>query len=379
MNTTGKVKVLQVLNSLGRGGIETLAVGLYDNIDREKVQCDFAIMEGKPTDHLDWVISRGAKVYVYPALTARTLVSFLDWWDKFYKEHHEYDIVHGHVFTTAAFYLPYAKKAGCYTIVHSHNTDINTAGRTKLNVFMRRLALRPLRNGKYIDERFACSKEAGEWLFGREGKFEVIHNGVDLRPFMFSEKVRASAREKLNISNDTFVVGHVGNGVGAKNHMFLLKIFLEIHKLNPDAVLLLVGGLSMIEPELSGYINENNLGENIKILGVRDDVPQLMMAMDMFVFPSFFEGLGIVLIEAQATGLPCLVSDVIPAEAKVSTQYEVLSLQKPALVWAQKTMELYGQVSDKRENAWQQAKENGYDIEDVARDMQQFYIAHANR
>lgn len=329
MDTTGKVKVLQVLNSLGRGGIETLAVGLYDNIDREKVQCDFAIMEGKPTDHLDWVISQGAKVYVYPALTARTLFSFLDWWNKFYKEHHEYDIVHGHVFTTAAFYLPYAKKAGCYTIVHSHSTNINSAGRTKLNVFMRRLALRPLRSGKYIDEKFACSKKAGEWLFGREGKFEVIHNGVDLHPFMFSEKVRASTREKLNISNDTFVVGHVGNGVGAKNHMFLLKIFLEIHKLNPDAVLLLVGGLSRIEPELSSYINENNLGKSIKILGVRDDVPQLMMAMDVFVFPSIYEGLGIALIEAQATGLPCLVSDVNSTEAKVSTQYEALSLQKP--------------------------------------------------
>ena len=367
-------KVLQVLNSLGRGGIETFIVSVYQQMDLETVSFDFAIMEGKATDQIAEIQKLGAKVYVYPRLTARTIPAFLAWWKAFFKKHKgEYQVVHGHVFTSAALYLPLAKKAGCYTIVHSHSTRIAREGRSKLEMWARQLLLKPLKTSRWIDKRLACSVDAGRWLFGPNSDFEVIKNGIQIPRFRFEFQTRQRIRANLGVKEGEWLIGHVGNGTEAKNHLFLLAAFAEFHKAHPSSKLVLVGDLSRLQTVIRDFVVTHDLTDCVNVIGIRSDVPQLMMAMDLFVFPSTYEGLGIVLIEAQCWGLPCLASDVTPKEAKVSDWYWEKPLQHTPKQWAQTMADLLNNATIMREDAWQQVKASGYDVQDAMVRLRQLY------
>lgn len=364
-----EIKILQVLNSLGRGGIESFITGVYNYIDKSKVQFDFCICQGKETDHLDEVKKLGANVFFYPRFSPKNFFKFISWWKKFFSEHSEYKIIHAHVRSIAYFYLTQAHKKGLKTILHSHNTSSNSQVGKFANL-IRTYLLNKIKNSNFIDYRFACSQDAGEWLFGKKSDFKVIHNGIETDKFKYNAFIRDEYRTKLGIENN-FVIGHVGNGTEQKNHFFILKVFKEVLKNCSNAKLLLIGKLDRIEKEISSFIEEHNLQENILILGVRDDVHNLLQAMDVFIFPSLYEGLGIVAIEAQCSGLPVICSDRIPLETKITDNIEYISLDESIETWEQHILAYYDKKD--REDCSLQCKQAGYDIQQIAIDLEKFY------
>lgn len=254
------------------------------------------------------------------------------------------------------------------TISHSHSTSSGKG----LSAIVKNIMQYPIRY--FADYFFACSKEAGEWLFGKKilnkKNFFIFKNAIDTKKFIFSNETRHQIREKYNISNN-FVIGHVGRFHPTKNHEFLVEVFYEVYKNEPSAKLMLVGDGAEIE-----YIKEKSskLGilNNIIFVGVSSDVPKLMQAMDAFVFPSLYEGLGIVVIEAQASGLFCVVADTIPKDTNISGIVEFISLNEPSTYWAGKILDLRNTY--KRTNIVNELIQSGYDIKQTSYWLQRFYL-----
>ena len=324
------IRVLHVLGGLNRGGAETMVMNLYRNIDRSKVQFDFIVHTKNKCDYDDEIKSLGGRVYNVPKYTGKNHFEYKKAWIRFFKEHSEYKIIHGHVRSTAAIYLKIAKKNGLTTISHSHNTSSGKG----LSAVVKNTFQYPTR---YVAEYlFACSEFAGKWLFGRKSlhkdNFYILNNAIDGKSFIFDKKIREDKREEFKIK-DRFVIGHIGRFHPQKNHDFLIDIFKKVHDINNNAVLMLVG-----DGELKQIIQEKieNLGlcDSVIFTGVRSDIPDLLQAIDVFVFPSIFEGLGIVAVEAQAAGIPCIVADTIPKEAYITDLIKSISLSEPVDVWS---------------------------------------------
>ncbi len=360
------IRILHVFGEMNRGGAETLIMNIYRNIDREKIQFDFVVHTDKKCAYDDEIVSLGGKIHRVPKYRGKNHFEYVREWKKFIDNHSEYKIMHSHIITTAIFYLGYAKKRGMTTIVHSHSISSGKGMANKVKDIFQI----PLKWSNKLDYRFACSKTSGKWLFG-DKQFKIINNAIDSEKFAFSVKVRDEIRTKLNIS-DEFVVGNVARFHPLKNHLFLLDIFSEIAKSKPNAILLLLGDGDFRE-QIEIKINELNLTNNVKILGAVENVNDYLMAADLFLFPSLSEGLGVVLIEAQATGLECLTSDkVVPIEAKVTDLLEYVPLEKSAKIWAEKCL---GHATGyERKNMTDIIVANGYDIKTVTEELEKFYL-----
>ena len=221
---------------------------------------------------------------------------------------------------------------------------------------------------------FACSIPAGKWLFGKKvvnsNRFKVLKNAIDTKKYTFDYEKRIRIRNEFGITEDAFVVGHVGRFVDVKNHTFLIDIFKEITNKNNNAILLLVG-----EGELKASIKNKaiSLGLSNKVVftGLRDDIPNILSAMDVFVFPSLFEGLGIVAVEAQAAGLHTICADTIPSEARITDLFHYISLNEPAEKWAD-SIKKYDN-GYKRENMQNEIVKAGYDIDASVKWLEIFY------
>lgn len=366
----GPIRILHVLGRLDRGGAETMIMNLYRNIDRSKIQFDFIIHTNDKCDYHDEIYKLGGKIYSVPGYYGKNHFVYKKAWQDFFNNHPKYKIVHGHMRSTASIYLQVAKKHGLITIAHSHST----ASRGNIiQRFVKNIIQFPIRFS--ADYLFACSKEAGEWLFGKSAtkkmNYFVIKNAIDLQLYVFNEDVRNEIRTRIGVENESnFVVGHVGSFTFPKNHKFLLRVFKEILKENPSAILLLVGDgelRSEIEKEIEGF----GLEDKVILTGTVSNVYEYMHAMDVFVFPSIFEGLGLALIEAQAAGLPCVVSDAIPNEAILSECVTCLSLTNQLHDWAKSILSAK-KIDDKncqnKSIAYQ-----GYDIKDEVKRLVEIY------
>ncbi|MBQ3013808.1 MAG: glycosyltransferase, partial [Clostridia bacterium] len=292
-----------------------MVMNLYRNMDREQIQFDFIVHNEAHQDYTDEVLALGGKIYHFPKFRGYNRGEMTRKWDAFFREHPEYKILHSHVRSYASLYLPIAKKHGVKTIIHSHSTS-NGSG---LSSVVKRILQSSLK--KKADYLFACSEESGKWLFGKKAirgeNYRMIPNAVDTSKFSFNESVRSEMRTALEIDRETVVYGHVGRFHPAKNHMFLLEVFKGILAKQPNAVLVVVGD-GALRGEIEEKINSLGISDSVKLLGSRGDVAELMQAMDVFLLPSIWEGLPVVLIEAQAAGLPCLVSDTVTKEANLT-------------------------------------------------------------
>lgn len=223
----------------------------------------------------------------------------------------------------------------------------------------------------------SCSREAGEWLFGRRicesSKFYILKNAINIEEYVYNSEIRRSYRKMLEIDNK-FVIGHVGRFTEPKNHKFVLDIFEEIHKQNDKAILLLVGYGELYE-KMQVVVEEKKLQDCVKFLGNRNDVPALMQAMDCFLFPSLFEGLGIVIIEAQAAGLPVICSEAIPREAYLTDLITVKDLNESRLEWANEVLR-YEKMNWIRENKKNDIIKAGYDIKETTEWIERLYLKH---
>jgi len=363
------IRVLHVIGIMNRGGAETMIMNLYRHIDRSKVQFDFVENSSEPAVFDEEILSLGGRIYRCPHYNGKNHFTYVKWWNDFFKAHpKEYPIVHGHLGSTAAIYLSIAKKYGAYAIAHSHNTNAEKSLQQWLfNVFSY-----PTRH--IADYFFACSSEAAFDRFGRKvaGNHQlcsVLKNAIDTESFRFSAAERNAIRGELDISEDAFVIGHIGRFAEQKNHQFIVEIFAQVKKNLPNAVLLLVGG-GELRHQIETEIIRCGLAESVVFAGVRSDVHRLYHAMDVFVFPSLYEGLGIVVIEAQAAGLPCCISSNVPREAMLTKLAQQRSLRDGAKAWADW---IVSRKNEPRVDTIAAIRQAGYDISTTTAWLQYFY------
>lgn len=372
------IRVLQVVGRMTRGGIETFIMNVYRNIDRTRVQFDFLCHFGEEAEYNDEIRELGGRIYEMPRIKSTNKTYYYKFFEykkelnRFFSEHHEYKIIHGHMTNTASIYMPIAKKYGVKCcIAHSHLSH----ARKGLSGIITNILQLPIE--KVADEYFACSDMAAKWLFSdrkiKANRIKIINNAIDSEVYKYNINTRNQYREQLHL-DDKFVIGHVGRFFYEKNHEFLIEVFKEIVKLHPDSMLVLVGKGDLKET-IENKVNRLNLSNKVRFLGMRSDVPQIMQAMDVFVMPSYFEGLPLVGVEAQAAGLQCIISDSITKEMDITGNVNFLSLNESAEKWAQEILQY---KNYNRCNTKNQIVQAGYDIKVNANWLQEFYIKKYN-
>lgn len=324
------IRVLQVVVSMDAGGIETMLMNYYRNIDRSKVQFDFLLHCKHKSHYEDEILSLGGRIYRVPSYHPNELLKYKKALKTFFKEHTEYKVVHSHIKFYGLYVLKAAKKAGVpVRIAHSHTAN-------KFYKFNKTLPFRIYTRFwfKYqYTHVYACSPEAAEYMAPKK-PYTIINNAIDVTAFKYNAQDRNEIRKSLNIHNDTLLIGHVGRFTSEKNHNFILNVYKELLSLNNNAHLLLVGGGKLFE-SVNEKAKELGIYNRITFTGVRKDISALMSAMDVFVFPSIFEGFPVTLVEAQSSDLPCVISDTFSKTAIVSDKVTVLSLQDSPRKWAE--------------------------------------------
>ncbi|WP_121610103.1 glycosyltransferase family 1 protein [Mesobacillus foraminis] len=361
------IRVLQVVTIMNRGGLETMLMNYYREIDRSKIQFDFMVNRLERGDYDDEIEGMGGRIYRMPPIRPGNYNSYFTLLDKFFEQHKEYKVVHAHINENSSFVLRSANKAGIpCRVSHSHLAGLPLDIKYPFRLYAR------LHLNKNANHFFACSDEAGEWLFGKEfakkQDIRIFKNAINCNEFKFNQDIRNKVRKELNIENK-FVIGHVGRFNPQKNHSFLLDIFYEVYKKNNNAILLLVGQGDLIN-ETKRKVEKLNLNHAVIFLGMRTDIADLMQSMDLFLFPSLYEGLGVVLIEAQASGIKCITSTGTPREADVTDSVEFLSLDLSAEDWAKQILE----TNSNRNLDIQRIKDRGYDVESNIEWLSNFYL-----
>lgn len=363
------IRILQVLGTLDIGGAESMIMNLYRKIDKNAVQFDFVIHTEKDGYFSDEAESGGGHVFKAPRYTGINHFHYIQWWEDFFIHHKEYQILHCHIRSTASIIVPIAKKSGLITIVHSHSTSNGTGIKAKLKSIMQF----PIRFQS--DYFFACSQEAGEWLFGkracRSSRYHFIPNSIDVQKFLFNPVIRKEVRKELHLSGKK-VIGNIGRAEEPKNQSFLLDIIYEMVKTDDSVRLLLIG-----DGKLLGQLKEKahnlKLDDFVIFTGARNDVERMYQAMDVFVFPSIWEGLPVSVVEAQASGLQCLVSNRITTDVKLTKRIRYISLERGADAWAEMVRKI---LEYRRSGAGNDDLESlkKFESDNAAKQLQDFYL-----
>ncbi|MBR2403928.1 MAG: glycosyltransferase family 1 protein [Lachnospiraceae bacterium] len=360
-----KARVLEVIGKRPVGGVGTVMLNYQNYIDAEKVQMDYLIFGEEAELFDDQVKALGSKVYMYPALSGRQMGRTKIYLEQFFAEHEgEYDIVHLHAPTIAFMAFPIIAKHGIkHRIIHSHAT-LYAENKVKA---IRNKILWALAKGK-ITDRIGCSKAAGDFLFGNED-FIVLKNAIAYENYLYDEEVRASLRKDMQVE-DKLVVGNVGRFSQQKNQIFLIEIFAKIKELHPDSVLWLLGD-GELRNDIEAKIRTFGLQDSVKLFGMVKNTREYYQAMDVMVMPSLFEGLPMVGVEAQASGLPCVFADTITREVDV-VGCPYISLQEPVEVWAKATIDMAG--AKERRSYPEELDALGFNIKLEAKRLEEFYL-----
>ena len=367
MKKEEQIRVAHIVGKWLGGGGEAVVMNYYRNIDKSKIQFDFICDSDSTNIPYDEIESLGGRVYLIPPY--QKIVKYHKELKKILKKNN-YKIVHSHINTLSVFPLYAAKKAGVpVRIAHSHSTTNKKEWKKNL---MKQF-LRPF-SKMFATDYMCCSELAGRWLFGNKeydkGNVYLLNNAIDLDRFKYDKKLRDKKRKELNISDDTVVIGHVGRFVEQKNHRFLVDIFSEIHKENNNSLLLLVGQGPLMN-EIKEKVKELNLTENVKFLGQRNDVDELYQAFDVFCLPSLYEGLPVVGVEAQATGLLCILSDEMTKETKVLETTKFLSLNTSAKEWSEVLLKEFKVFN--RKNTKEEISRNNFNIKKETKKVEKLY------
>ena len=297
------IRIAQIVGKWLGGGVEAVVMNYYRHLDHDKIQFDFICDDDSTNIPYDEIEKLGGKVILIPP------------YQKVFKYQKElrrvlrdgkYKIVHSHINTLSVFPLYAAKKVGVpVRIAHSHSTTNKKEWKKNLL----KQVLRPF-SKKYATNYMCCSELAGRWLFGDktydEGKVYLLNNAIDLDKFKYDKKIRDKKRKELGIKEDTIVIGHIGRFVAQKNHTFLIDIFNQFHKKKKNSILLLAGQ-GPLQEEIKNKVRELGLNDSVRFLGQRNDANELYQVFDVFLLPSLYEGLPVVGVEAQASGLLCFL------------------------------------------------------------------------
>ena len=353
-------RILCILSGMNAGGAETFLMKIYRKLDKTKYQIDFCVNVTEKNFYEDEIIEYGGKMFRIPTKSENL--------QEYKKSLYEvvkngcYDSVLRITSNGMGFLdLKVAKDAGAKRCCARSSNSSDGKG-VKLWLAHR---LGRLLYSKSVDVKFAPSDLAAIYTFGQaeynRGKVEILHNGVDLKFFKYEEESAKNIRREFKIEDDVKIVGHVGRLMEQKNHLFLVDVFDEIHKKDEKTVLMIVGK-GELEEKIKFYISSKHLEDSVIFTGVRSDIPAVMSAMDVFVFPSFFEGMPNTVIEAQATGLPCIIADTITKEADITGLVQYLPLSISAECWADAALD---KLSGKRKDTYLDLMSQGYDIDTV--------------
>lgn len=360
------IRVLQVSYDMGLGGAETLIMNLYRNINRERVQFDFILHSDTESAYDKEILSLGGRIFRMPRFLIYNKFSYEKELTAFLKSHPEIHILHDHLMDSASETLRIANKLGLITISHSHTAYPKFELTSPIRFLMRKNLY------KIADYRFACSSMAGEWLYRRKADFKVVANAIDTRRFAFSEERRRNKRKELGLASKDKVFGTVGRLIDYKNQIRMLEFFPLILEKESDAKLVLIGE-GPERPNLEKKVHEMNLQNNVLFAGGRQDTYELLSAFDVFLLTSFYEGLGIVLIEAQAAGLPCIFTSSVPKDVNlIPSLIHRVSLDESNEIWANNAMQ--AKALNEREKAHFLVKEAGFDIKETVTWLENFYL-----
>lgn len=320
MDNVKPIRIAQVMGKWVGGGVEAVIMNYYRNMDRNKIQFDFIFdndSDGIPYEEIEKL---GGRVILCPPY--QRLFKYIKELKIIFKEE-KYTIVHSNINTMSVFPL-YAAKHAKVPVRIAHNHSTSNKKEWKKNVL--KALLKPF-SKIYATDYFACSEHAGKWLFGNKalktGKIVIINNGIEINNYIFNENIRKNKRQELGIEDDEIVIGHVGRFVKQKNHNFLIDVFNEIHKKNNKSKLVLIGQ-GPLENRIKQKVKDCRLNDSVLFLGQQNNVNDYYNIMDVFLFPSLYEGLGIATIEAQINGLGCLVSNNVPKDIIISSGVKFL-------------------------------------------------------
>lgn len=391
------IRALQILGTTKLGGAESRIMELYRLMDKNRVQFDFLVhmdggeykralrdgvnpVEYREPEHYDEEIYKlGGNIYALPRFKVYNYFSYKRAVKDFFEKHHDYTVAHGHMTSTAAIYLPVAKKAGIkYTVAHTRSAGVDPGIKGKITKIMRKSLY------KKADSLFACSRLAGELTF--EGHpFEYVPNTIDTLRFEYSEESRSEIRTKYNIPDDTVVIGHVGSFREAKNHIFLLKTYKEFVSgamaSNINTMLFLCGD-GPLRSQMEDIAISLGIADSVIFAGNQSEVEKYYSAFDIFAFPSIYEGLPGSVVEAQAAGLVTIVSDRVTNEVILTDRAVALGIDSVS-DWAKAFEKYAGLIMNeglltegrvKRKEYVTQIKNAGFDVHEQASKMMAFYL-----
>lgn len=364
------MRILHIVNDLSNiGGIQKWIMNYFEYIDRNKIVFDFAYhnsCEPLNQSFVDKIYNLGGNIIELPKISVCSLRENTKIFREVLHCGEKYKIVHCHMANAAFLYLKVAKEENVpVRILHSHqNKAADQFSHVVRNIPLIKMGL------KYSNLRFACSSLAGDWLFKNQ-KYQVIPNAIDLQRFDYSEIRRKNIRQKMNCENK-FVIGSVGRLCAQKNYFFAIDIFSKIKKLKHNAVFWIIG-IGPLEQKLKAYVEALDLKESIIFLGSRNDISDFYQGMDAFFLPSLYEGLGIVNIEAQASGLHCIVSDAMPEEVFATNLIEAHSLEAPKDEWVNAFLEVVDS-NIKRKSSLSLLQQANFDIKQQAKNLEKYYL-----
>lgn len=366
------IRILQAFVANDKGGLTGYICQNYRFIDKKKIQFDFLTFETKPLDFEQEFISYGARFFHIPRPSHLWGYTFSL---KKILAQNSYSAIHFNMSYANFIPILIANMLGKKRIiVHSHSTDIDD----------KRLYVRGIKLGihkigrqlfRYIaTDYFACSKLAAEWMYPdsimQSSKYHFAKNAINASKYLYNSQIREKVRNNLHLSKNTFVIGHIGRFTYQKNHEFLIDVFYKLLGKEKNALLLLIGD-GPEKTKIKKKVEQLGIINNVLFLGQRNDVPQILQAMDCFVLPSRFEGLGIVGVEAQAAGLSCILSAEIPEEIDISGNVQFLPLDCPLNQWSEAILSTRGQ---KRITTDIMLKKSGYSIRDSIKEIEKIYL-----
>ena len=376
MTEHAPLRVLVLDTVMDRGGAETMMMNYLRHFDRSKVAYDFLVNRDYRAAYEDEIEALGGRIYrmcpMYPQYFGRYKREFRN----FLEQHTEYRIIHSNLEERSYFPLRIAAEKGIpVRIAHAHNRPVGFNLKSIFREYFR------MRLPKYVTHMFACGTEAGDWLYGEKSRDRVIQqrNAIDTSAYRYDAAIATQVREEFGVTDSgTFVLGHVGRFFPQKNHTFLIDIFAEVHKRHPNSVLWLVGGGELndaLKNQIKAKVDDFGLSDAVGFLGVRGDVNRLLQGMDSFILPSLYEGLPVTMIEAQASGLPCTISDRVPEQCDVTGNVQIIGLNATPAEWAKRILDQYAEYAgtNRTEGAGKVTKA-GFDIKANAEWLQRFYV-----
>lgn len=361
------IRVLQVFGWTDRGGAETMVMNYYRNIDRTKIQFDFVKHTERRCAYDDEIESLGGRVFSMPEFTGKKLISYHHSWVRFLKEHPEWHIIHIHRFTVGSPIAYAAKCAGVKNrIIHVHSVGRVAPLYSLTGIFARLNTLCFRRTANIL---FACGELSGKYFYGKH-QFNIQPNAIDAKSFKPDNEKRALIRKRCGFPEDAFVIAHVGRFTPVKNHSFLIKVFAEILKTRSDSRLLFVGD-GETRKATEDLVSEAGLREKVYFAGLQNNVSDWLQAADIFVLPSLMEGLPVCIVEAQAAGLTCVMSDHLDRSVDVNGTTRFISVKSDAKTWAEEIIRI---PENDKLTIHNKIIESEYNIENAKGKLMSFYL-----